>query len=296
MAIASIPVDLLNPGQVFACIGFAEAAEILLGEAKAAFDWRKPRDVRFHLSTDGELDPFQATLAFLESADVHAIAPAGTTHTVEKGWPPIRYLNEEEPFPFPDPDSPATLPAVLAGKGPDGKPLHITIDYWGDETRDSVKFWGGSRGYTGAALARDALNLVRGKMQAAQDDPFALSAIQSSSYRLDWRRDYIPIDAGFSLNQHTNVSPVGYPLVEVLGAIGLSFARPKRINALEYRYAVIGAEEEPLYLCELNLLRAALCGTKLPFSTRRFSMSLGWPAQEGQARCITTVTEEANDD
>jgi hypothetical protein len=27
MAEASIPVDLLNPGQVFACLGFMEAAE-----------------------------------------------------------------------------------------------------------------------------------------------------------------------------------------------------------------------------------------------------------------------------
>lgn len=38
MTEASIPVDLLNPGQVFACIGFLEAADVLLGEAMGVFD------------------------------------------------------------------------------------------------------------------------------------------------------------------------------------------------------------------------------------------------------------------
>jgi hypothetical protein len=36
MAEASIPVDLLNPGQVFACLGFMEAADILLGDAEGS--------------------------------------------------------------------------------------------------------------------------------------------------------------------------------------------------------------------------------------------------------------------
>lgn len=34
MGKATIPVDLLNPGQVFACLGFLEAAETLCGPAK----------------------------------------------------------------------------------------------------------------------------------------------------------------------------------------------------------------------------------------------------------------------
>ena len=38
MAEASIPIDLTNPGQVFACLGFVESAEVLLGEARGGFD------------------------------------------------------------------------------------------------------------------------------------------------------------------------------------------------------------------------------------------------------------------
>ncbi|RMF69984.1 MAG: type I-U CRISPR-associated protein Cas8c, partial [Alphaproteobacteria bacterium] len=53
MAEAAIPVDLFNPGQVFACLGFLEAAEILLGEAEGGFDWSNEADVRFILRAAG---------------------------------------------------------------------------------------------------------------------------------------------------------------------------------------------------------------------------------------------------
>ena len=38
MAVTDIPVDLLNPGQVFACLGFLEAADTLLGDAQGRFE------------------------------------------------------------------------------------------------------------------------------------------------------------------------------------------------------------------------------------------------------------------
>lgn len=40
MAEAMIPVDLRNPGQIFACLGFMEAAEILCGPCEGGFDYR----------------------------------------------------------------------------------------------------------------------------------------------------------------------------------------------------------------------------------------------------------------
>ena len=40
MASSIIPVDLRNPGQVFACLGLMEATEILLGQpCEGAFDF-----------------------------------------------------------------------------------------------------------------------------------------------------------------------------------------------------------------------------------------------------------------
>lgn len=290
MAEASIPVDLFNPGQVFACLGFMDAAETLLGGAAATFDWSDSTETRFVLAADGAENPFEHVLRFLASAEVVAVAPTDALLSAWKpGWGRVERLGEDEPYPCAEPGSPATLIAVLRN----GERA-LVLDHWGDVTRrDAVKFWGGARGYPGAALARDALQLVRERCVGAAGDPFALAASQSSSFRLDWRRDYIPIDAGFSLNAHPSINPVGYPLVELLGALGLGNARPERVSRLAYRYAVIGRPAgAPLELYPPLLLRAALGNSELPFPTRRFHMSLGSPGKEGQARAITTVIEE----
>lgn len=77
MAHAEIPVDLFNPGQVFACLGFLEAADVLLGAAEAGFDWTDEADVKFALSAKGTQNPYEAVLEFLFEAEVHALAPPG---------------------------------------------------------------------------------------------------------------------------------------------------------------------------------------------------------------------------
>lgn len=290
MAEASIPVDLFNPGQVFACIGFAEAADILLGNAEGCFDWSCSDGARFHLRAKGDLQPVERVLNFLSRAAVAAEAPAGSANISawNKSWGnEPRELAPGSPYPTPDPDSPATLVAVL---GIDQ--VNVPISHWADTVRDSVKFWAGAGGYPGAALARDALDLVRARAVDAAPDPFALAVPQSSSFRLDWRRDYVPIDTGFSLNVHGGaLQTVGYPLVEILGAIGLTHARPRRLKSkLEYRYGVVGSSSEVVWL-PLPFLRAALGASVMPFQMRHFHMFLSWPGKEGQARSISHVTE-----
>ena len=293
MGCSSVPVDLLNPGQVFACLGFVEAADILLGEARGGFDWTGDGSVQFRVEAASE-DPVARVLRFIDEAKVTAWAPAGSSlDTGEKGEPDTGHRDSYE-YPFPKPGSPATLPARLydaAGKV-------IVIDYWGDQAqqtrRDNVKFWGGSRGKSGAAFTLDALDLVRGRVQDHTDDPFALTAEQSGSFRFDWRRDYVPIDAGFSPNDHrSELTMQGYPVVELLAAIGLTHARPLRHDKLRYSYGVAGIAGPVLY--DPIFLRAALGARRPPLSAmpfRRFSMRLAWPGQENQARCIVDVIEE----
>lgn len=296
MAEAFVPVDLLNPGQVFACLGFVEAAEILLGDAQGVFDWTEPSETKFRIRASGNVSPVRCVLEFLGRAEARAVALVGTTNAEKwiQSWGPDPLLRERSSgYPYPDPDSPATLMCILA----DGEHT-LMLDHWGDVTRrDNVKFWAGARGYPGAALARDALDLVRDRVSDAENDPFGLSAVQSSSFRFDWRRDYIPIDLGFSLNDQSNIHCVGYPLVELLATIGLSHARPRRPeprNKLVYEYAVIGRERhENDFWFNPDILRPALGLTPFPFPTRRFRMLLNWPGQEGQARSITTVIEES---
>lgn len=290
MAEASIPVDLLNPGQVFACIGFAEASEVLRGDAEGCFDWSNHDAARFHLRTSGSENPIEHVLRFLSQAAVIAEAPHGSANVAVwgKSWgDQPRELPKGAPYSSADPESPATLVTVL--RSSQGE---LRLDHWADTVRDNVKFWAGAGGYPGAALARDALELIHDRAVASVNDPFALAVPQSSSFRLDWRRDYVPIDAGFSLNAHGGaVQTVGYPLVELLGAIGLTHARPRRLaSKLEYRYGVVGTSRQVVWL-PLAFLRAALGAPALPFETRHFHMLLSWPGKEGQARAITQVTE-----
>ena len=289
MAEASIPVDLANPGQVFACLGLVEAAEALSGAVESGFDWQDRDEARFRLAAPGDEDPIVRVLHFLDDATVESVAPPNSSNRTEK-WGVDTTPSESSAFPFRDPRSPATLPARLV----DATGNTIVIDYWGDETkRDNVKFWAGSGGYPGVGLVRDALDLVRDRILEDAEDPFAVTARQSSSFRFDWRRDYVPIDAGFSPNMHGDVGMQGYPVVELLAAIGLTHARPLRHTKLEYSYGVLGVVDSGLY--PPIFLRAAL-GARQPLfpgmPLRRFRMQLDWPGQENQARCITDVTEE----
>lgn len=298
MAEETIPVDLLNPGQVFACLGFIEAADILCGNARGGFDWTNESDVRFRLHGDGDSHPFEAVLTFLRDATITSRSVSSLNLDTEKWAVPTTSYGDEVPFPFSPPVSPATLPVVFSVTDPEhmffGRQLELT--YWGDHLttsgRDNVKFWAGAGGYPGAGLARDMRDSVADELMAAVPDPFNVTAELTNSFRLDWRRDYIPIDIGFSLNAHSagRFKATGYPLVEVLAAIGLTHARPEFHHKLHYRYGVLGVEGSG-ELFEPFFLRASLGAAALPFPQRTFSMNLGWPGKEGQARCITDVLE-----
>jgi len=291
MSHATIPVDLTNPGQVFGCLGFAETAATLLGGACGGFDWSDPPREQFHLTTPGEGNPVEAVLGFLRAAEVASLSPNGSRWDAlltEKWKVETRRTAPGDPFPIPAPESPAPLPAVLVVGD-----VQVCIDHWGDGTRrDNVKLWAGAGGYPGAALLRDALELARPQLEGSVADPFAVSAAQSSSFRFDWRRDYVPLGIGFSLNEHGKMSPRGYPLTEIMAAIGLTHARPQRPDRrdkLVYRYAVAEGTDLPL-----PALRAALGCAPLPFPMRTFRIQMDWPGQEGQARCITDVVEESS--
>lgn len=288
MGTSTIPVDLLNPGQVFACLGVLEVAECLLGEACGGFDWSDPHNVVFTATARGDSSPLLATLDLLRSARVTALTPDPEELSAAKWKVATEAAHRGEPFPVAPPPSPATLPALLSSAD---EQYQVLVAYWGDTTqRDNVKFWAGAGGYPGAALLRDALELAAPSIPEALQTPFELSAPQSSSFRFDWRRDYVPMEIGFSLNEHGSLTPRGYPLVEILAAIGMTHARPQRpsrSDKLRYRYSVLQGSDLPL-----SLLRAGLGCCGLPFPQRTFSIHLDWPGKEGQARCITHVVEE----
>jgi CRISPR-associated protein Csb3 len=291
MSRVTLPIDLANPGQVFAALGLVETTLSLMGSAHGAFDWRGPAAL-FHLEGPGKDCPLRTALDFLRRAQVQSLVPRDSDHRTEK-WSVPSALRTSTLYPVPPPDSPAALVARLTAGA-----QHIDITHWGDGLshtgRDNFKLWAGAAGYPGSALLRDALDQVRTRLSADLPDPFSLSAPMSSSFRLDPRGSYIPLNAGFSLNEHSAMVMRGYPIVEIFGAIGLGHARPQRLSSkLRYRYGVVMPESPTAPLFPPSLLRAALGGGALPFPTRRYTVHLGWPGQENQARAITATELES---
>lgn len=155
MAEATIPVDLRNPGQVFACLGLMEAAEILCGRAEGAFGYRSSEtNTTFSLTVEGNEDPVERTIKFLAEAEVIALAPSKNLFPLPK-WRVNTELSQGPIYPGVVPDSPAGLAVVLrAGNS------ELPIDHWLDDEktgRDNVKFWAGAQGKPGAAFAGDLL-------------------------------------------------------------------------------------------------------------------------------------------
>jgi len=144
---ASIPVDLLNPGQVFACLGFLEAAEVLLGEAHGGFNWKYAGNVMFELRAQGNHNPFDAVLGFLAEANIQRWGPFGYVDPTPKkkaqqegegdtdeedqtaDGPPIELA---ETFPAPEGD-PMALPVRLT-EAIDGQTRTLNLGHWADES------------------------------------------------------------------------------------------------------------------------------------------------------------------
>lgn len=289
-----VPVDLFNPGQTFACLGMLETATILMGNATGTFDWSNPTKTFFRISTTADHSPLERILRFLRESSVIPLATFASKNLdnwKEKHWgrtPEI--VQSFLPYPSPDPDSPATLPALLRDK--DGN--EVILNYWADATkRDNVKFWAGAGGKPGASILSDALRIIQRSELEVKANPFSFGDEWSNSFRFDWRRDYIPEQIGFSINRHKHISTYGYPFVEILAAIGVTYARPKRKKKLLYNYGVLGSKDSRMI--DPIFHRLALGSNKSPIAGwpfRRFVIHLGWPSKEGQARCITNVHED----
>ena len=261
MAEHSIPVDLLNPGQVFACLGFLEAADVLCGEAQGGFhDWDNNSAAKFRLSTGGDENPFEAVLGFLaKEAEIRRVAPRGyvdpppkkkksassetnddTVSEMETANPP----EETETFMARKADK-MTLPIRFGG----GNRPVIELDHWADESgRETFKLYSGNR--SADKIARDMLNGVRAKPNPRQkqegqpgtlqtkgieqlfdedrngliSNPFRVTAM-SGSFNFDPRGAWTAIDAGYSPNTQKHVVTAS-PVVEFLAAWGLQNARP----------------------------------------------------------------------
>lgn len=306
MAEATIPVDLRNPGQVFACLGFLEAADSLLGEAEGGFDWTEMADTRFVLRAAGTENPFAVVLEFLATAKLERWGPVGYTDPPPKKGKATEEAGEEEDIEDEaDTDSglsetgsdvslSETFPAAHGDRlslpirlGGENQPK-IEIGHWADgSSRNSFKLYAGNR--SADRIARAMLWGVRKKPKNNQNPsevimkgitqlwheqrellikhPFDVLTPMGGSFNFDPRGAWTPIDAGYSPNEHKH-QVAASPVVEFLAAWGLENARPDEFETRKVRYAAWGIPVPPM------LARAALSGGLSVLPLRRFYFEL----------------------
>lgn len=281
MASASIPVDLFNPGQVFACLGCLEAAELLSGHAEGGFEWAREPDVRFELRADGEENPFGVVLGFLATAELQRLAPRGhPSDDANDSTTADGPRCEMDTFPA-DKVDPLTLPVRLAQED-----RRLDLTHWCDgSSRNPFKLFAGQQ--RSAAIARKMLDAFRELWNRRQQDvirdPFGLTVpLGGSSFKLDARKAWTAIDAGYSPDEQKNAVEAS-PVVEFLAAVGLEHARPDEFETRGVRYGAWKGFLPPV------LARAALGGVRVgvPIRVFRFTLDLA-----GQNKIVTFAQEE----
>lgn len=317
MAEHAIPVDLHNPGQVFACLGFLEAADAVVGDAEGGFDWGEESNVKFLLRAKGDNNPVEAVLAFLAEAEVSRFGPIGYSDpSTKKGKkaeearsndengeeeveteeaPPSIELTETF---YAGGGDRMTLPVRLGG----GNRPTIELGHWADgSSRESFKLYSGNR--SADQIARAMLKGVRKKPSKTQKqsgqlgdlktkgiaqlweeervrlikEPFDVLTPMGGSFNFDPRGAWTAIDAGYSPNDQGD-QVAASPVVEFLAAWGLEHARPDEFDTRLVRYAVWGIPLPPM------LARVALCGGLVTVPSKHFHFELN---MSGKNKVVT---------
>ena len=236
-----IPVDLFNPGQVFACLGFMELADVLLGDAEAGFDWSDAAQSRFHLLAAGDESPVKTVLDFLKTATIKPISPLG----IDGPWPPNAVASETFSSPLSEllksdrkGYSASSLPFILKK---DAHEIYVSNWLQGDG-RKALKLFAGQqiavRLMTNVLTGDPSKSGTHGVRQLcpSDEDPFQIGPV-GGRFGYDSRGAWDAINVGSSLDEQGAVLLVS-PVVESLSVIGLEFARPEFLSTYEIRYAV----------------------------------------------------------
>lgn len=312
MGKASIPVDLFNPGQVFACLGFLEAADVLLGNAEAGFDWSDEAQVRYRLNAAGVGNPFAVVLEFLARAEVRRCAPVGYTDPPPKQK---KTADDEDDEYEPTMSGDLLLSESYPNREGDRMSLPIRLEsnvdavelgHWADgSSRNEFKLYAGNRSAHGIACAmlrgtrekpkkKQTIGDIKTRGLAAlwaehQDEltarPFDVLTLMGGSFNFDPRGAWTALDAGYSPNKHKHHGIVASPVVEILSAWGLEHARPDEYETRQVRYSVWGGVLPPI------LARPALAGVGIAVSVRRFRFTLDL---SGKNKVVTFAQEETN--
>ena len=309
MSETSIPVDLFNPGQVFACLGFLEAADVLLGDAEGRFDWTDETAIRFCLRAGGEENPFANVLGFVATANLAQCEPMGFGH--EESTTSDNEPDDDEgvassgtvnilvdTFPNGDADR---MSLVVRATTDDQR---IELGHWADgSSRNEFKLYAGNRSAFSIARAmqlgtrekpkkNQAIGEVKTKGVAAllhecgselTKTPLDVLTLMGGSFNMDPRGAWTALDAGYSPNKHKSHGVGASPILEFMAAWGLEHARPDEYETRKVRYRVWSEWLSPM------LARPVLGGAPLSISHRSFQFTLDL---SGKNKVVTFAQED----
>ncbi len=225
---AHIDVDVTNPGEVFACLGVLDVVaerdpEAMGGFPDGARDAEGRARFEFSVSDPGWVDDWSK---LLRSVEVQAVDFSG-----ERTIAPVR----------------------LTGLGAPRE-----LDWWLGPTRTEgsrLKLWAGR--VTSLQLVRDCVSALKSPVLDLSAVPTLLqqSVPMGSTFGFDPRAGWTSLDVGYSPNDiHQRVER--FPVVELLGAIGLQHFRPEPTDrrSRAYRYFLWS---DPL---PVSVARAAFAG------------------------------------
>ncbi len=305
MAEASIPVDLLNPGQVFACLGFLEAVDKLLGDAEGGFDWSNETRVRFTLRADSRDNPFGEVLRWLASAEIMECVPPGHVDPTPVGE---RSATDEDDStaasagPLELETYPSRVDEAMA------RPLRlhcpggvgVELGHWADGSgRSRFKLYSGNRSACGIATAmlRGIADLWAAEPVELAARPFEVLMPLGGSFNFDARSAWTAMDTGFSIDRQKKKGNIigveASPVVQLLAAWGLEHARPTELRSRRgdevadggrwVRYGAWSTRVLPM------LARPALAGLSVGVPIRSF---LFRPRLSGKNKIVTFAQEE----
>jgi hypothetical protein len=243
----TIPVDLTNPGQFFACCGLLELADRLWPRAEVAgwFQFHRFDRATFRIASTAHFDSQSIFTTLL-----------GCTRVPVDPIQPIRGSDGK-----PTNDAAKTQPVAI------GLPVNLRLNWWLDEIAGRLnpfKTWGSHM--TSIGLFDDMANAI--DPASATDGMVFNSPIgMTSRFGVDPRSSWSALDTGYSPNDQ-NQQPVDtYSAVELLAAIGLQMFSPA-VAKVNYVFA---PWEQPL---PTIAARAAASGTLSLSDARPYSFSI----------------------
>jgi hypothetical protein len=235
---SSIPVDLTNPGQFFACCGLFELADRLWPGTTARFE-TGPRESVFQMSATS-------------IGNLSALLEAARSIQFDTG-------NEDGSGGDDDEGKTRLDPIVIEN------PIRMILDWWSDK---SIKPWAGSmkeRRILHAMLrAIDPSNPNPFNDTKPVSDPPAQSAGKRSKkakkrepFYFDCRRgsNAHPLDSGFSPDVH-HYESCCFPAVEALCFVGLQRARPTPTRLPNQSQYTVWTKSLPV-----NAIAPIVCGS-----------------------------------